>query len=382
AAPMSPRHLALLGHRLASPGATGVGRYYTELVRGVAAAMAPGDRLVVASTREAGHPTSLPIGVDHRTIPGPRKLVTLGWALARRPRVDRALGRPDLVHAMHVWAPTPTRARLVVTIHDLMPFRHPQWYGRVENWSFRRAVAYARDHADLVLTDSENEGRQLVAAGIERGRLRVVPLGVDNGFRRRPTVSERDRVCAEYGVEPGRYLVAVGAVSERKNLPVVLRALAGVDPDRLGSPGLLVIGPSWAGSERVEALVADLGLTDRVRFTGYVPGEALPVLIGAALALVHPSQDEGFGLTPLEAMAAGVPALVADAGSLREIVGDAGLVLDGADPDAWAEAIDSVATDAGRRQALVEAGQRRQSTFTWPRTAAATVAVYDELLAR
>jgi alpha-1,3-rhamnosyl/mannosyltransferase len=284
---------------------------------------------------------------------------------------------------MHAWAPTPTRAPLVVTIHDLMPFRHPGWYGRIESWSFRRAVHYARDRAAVVVTDSETEARQLVEhAGIDRSRLRVIPLGVDDTFRLRPAASEQARVCAAHGVERGRYLVAVGAVSERKNLSVVLRALASLDPAVLGHPALVVAGPRWDRSDRVEAEVDALGLADRVRFAGYVPHDELPVLVGSAAALVHPSRDEGFGLTPLEAMAAGVPALVAGSGSLPEVVGEGGALLDVDDPDAWAAAIHAVATDPACRQRLVVAGERHQARFTWERTATATLAVYDELLGR
>ena len=368
-------HVALVAHRLAARSATGVGRYYQEIIRGVAATTPR--PVVVATTREREAPGPLPDGVRHQVIPGPRKLVTLGWAAAHRPRVDRPLGRPGLVHALHAWAPVPTVAPLVVTIHDVMPLRHPDWYGRVERWSFRRAIDHAADHAALVVTDSATEAANLLAqTRLDAQRIRVVPLGVGDEFRARPALAVREAVCDRHGVRPGRYLVAVGAVSTRKNLLVVLEALARLP----GGPGLLVVGPRGHGAEAVEAQARARHLEDRVRFTGYVDREDVPVLVGSSLALVHPSRDEGFGLTPLEAMATGVPALVADRGSLPEVVGDAAVLLDADDPEAWAAAIERVADDPEHRASLIAAGTRHQAAFTWARTGAATVSLYDELL--
>lgn len=367
--------LALVAHRLAAGPTTGVGRYYQEVIRGIASAT--DHDLVVATTRERGAPARLPPSVEHRTIPGPRKLVTLGWAATGRPRVDRALRHPALVHALHAWAPVPTVAPLVVTIHDVMPLRHPGWYGRVETWSFRRAIRYAADHAAVVVTDSATEAANLVhQAGIDEARIRAIPLGVGPEFRARPPAADRATVCARYGVRPGTYLVALGAVSTRKNLAVVLEAMARAP----GRHQLLAVGPAGHGAADVEAKVAALGLEARVTFTGYVDRDDVPVLVGSAVALVHPSRDEGFGLTPLEAMAAGVPALVARRGSLAEVVGDAGVLLDPDDPDAWAAAIEQVTGDPDHRAALVRAGDERQAGYTWERTAGETVAVYRELL--
>jgi alpha-1,3-rhamnosyl/mannosyltransferase len=143
---------------------------------------------------------------------------------------------------------------------------------------------------------------------------------------------------------------------------------------------LLVAGPAGRGAAGIEAEADRLGLAGRVRFAGFVSGEDLPVLVGASLALVHPSRDEGFGITPIEAMAAGVPAITSTVGSLPEVVGDAGLLVDPDDHDGWAAAIFGVATDPERRAALVAAGHLRQARFTWRAAAEATLAVHDEVL--
>jgi alpha-1,3-rhamnosyl/mannosyltransferase len=379
-----PWRVTLLSHRLASPSATGIGRYYTEISSALAAVADPAThRYAVASTRESEQPHWLPPRLERQVVPGPRKAWAMAWALTGHPRVDRVLHDPDLVHTLHPWAPTPTRAPLVTTIHDLMPMLHPEWHGRLEGWSFRKGVAHARDHATLVITESAFVADILEAeADIPAERIRVIWGGVGEEFRARPTPAEVADVCARHGVTPGRFLIAVGTVSNRKNLPVVLRALARVDPDLLGTPALLAAGPPGVGAGAIEAEVDRLGIGGRVRFAGYVPAADLPILVGASLALVHPSRDEGFGITPIEAMAAGVPALASDAGSIPEVAGSAAVLVGPDDVDGWAAAITSSATDPDRRAALVAAGQERQDRFRWASSAAATMAVHDEVLGR
>jgi glycosyltransferase involved in cell wall biosynthesis len=372
--------IALVAHRIASPAATGIGRYYVEMASSLATAGLPHD-YTIAAPRERDDPTWLPPGLSRTVIPGPRKALAMAWALVGRPHLDGALGRPDLVHALHPYTATPTRAPLVTTIHDLMPVQHRSWYPRRESWLFGRGVAHARDHARLVIADAEHGAAQLVAeAGIERSRIRVVHLAAGEEFRARPDEATVASVCARHGVEPGRYVIAVGQITTRKNPTVVLRALARLDPALLGTPGLLLAGPSGVGAAEIQAEVDRLGLGASVRFGGYVPREDLPTLVGGSLALVHPSRDEGFGFTPLEAMAAGVPALASASGALPEVLGAAGVLLDPDDPDAWAAAITAVAEQPEHRAALVAAGTAHQERYRWDRVARETAAVHDEAL--
>jgi len=377
-----PRRIALVGHRLAQLAPTGIGRYYTEVARGLVEHADPAThQYLIASTRERAQPTWLPPGLERRSLGGPRKLRALAWGLVGWPPVDAALGDPDLVHVLQTWAPVPARAPLVATVHDLMPMLHPEWHGPLESWSFRRSVRHLADHARLLIADSAHTAALVTERlGVAPARLRVVWVGVGDEFRRVAPTAERDATCARYGVEPGRYLVCVGAVSERKNLPVVLRALARVDPGLLGDVALLAAGPPGKGAATIEAEADRLGLSARVRFAGFVPDADLPVLVGGAMALVHPSRDEGFGITPLEAMAAGVPALASAVGSVPEVAGPAAVLLDPEDAEAWAAAITDVAADPDRRAALVTAGRAHQARFTWLRTAADTLAVHDEVL--
>jgi alpha-1,3-rhamnosyl/mannosyltransferase len=376
--------VALVAHRFAAPHPTGIGRYFAEIAQGLAAVADPAThRYTIASPHEAAAPSWLAPPLRRTDLGGARKARAVAWSLLGAPRVDRRLAGADLVHVLQPWAPVPTRARLVATVHDLMPLLHPEWHGRLEAWSFRKGVRHVADHAELVIADSAHTAELVTAhLAVAADRLRVVWIGAGDEFRARPSAAVRDVTCARHGVEPGRYLIAVGAVSRRKNLTVVLQALATLDPMLLGATALLVAGPPGKGAADVEAEDDRLRLGDRVRFAGFVPDEELPVLVGASLALVHPSRDEGFGITPLEAMAAGVPAVASAVGSVPEVTGDAAVLLDPGDVDGWAGAIAALATDGAHRADLVARGSRHQARFTWRAAAEATLAVHDEVLAR
>jgi glycosyltransferase involved in cell wall biosynthesis len=379
-----PVDIALVAHRFAAPHPTGVGRYYAEIAQGLAAVADPAThRYAVASPHEAAAPPWLTPPLRGVDLGGLRKARALAWSLLRRPTIDRRAGAPDLVHVLQPWAPVPTRAPLVATVHDLMPLLHPEWYGRLEARSFRNGVRHAADQARVLIADSAHTA-QLVAEhlGVAAERLRVVWIGAGDEFRTRPSPDVRAATCARHGVEAGRFLIAVGAVSQRKNLSVVLGALAQLDPSLLGATALLVAGPPGQGAAAIEAEVEARGLRERVRFAGFVPDAELPVLVGASLALVQPSRDEGFGITPIEAMAAGVPAVASAVGSVPEVAGLAAVLLDPDDVAGWAAALDQLATDEEHRADLIARGTRHQARFTWRAAAEATLAVHDEVLGR
>jgi len=123
------------------------------------------------------------------------------------------------------------------------------------------------------------------------------------------------------------------------------------------------------GTYPIEKRLADLGLRDRVVVPGYVPSDVLETLYAGALVFVYPSLYEGFGFPPLEAMARGVPAIVSNASSLPEVVGDAAVLVDPKKPSALADAIVTLSQDVARRRELVERGRRRAAFYRWERTA-------------
>jgi glycosyltransferase involved in cell wall biosynthesis len=152
-------------------------------------------------------------------------------------------------------------------------------------------------------------------------------------------------------------------------------AVAGPRPDAL----LVLAGGEAQREEALRALIASLGLGDRVRRIGRVPEGDLDALYREAVALVLPSRYEGFGMTVLEAMSRRCPVIAADATALPEVVGDAGLLVDPDDPEPWSRAMVHLLDDPDRRRRLADAGEARARTFDWGRSARLLAGVYREL---
>ncbi|MBV9040825.1 MAG: glycosyltransferase family 4 protein [Acidimicrobiia bacterium] len=373
---MAPRVL-LVPHRLHDPFGTGIHRYGVELIRALAADDSAAEfDYAVASIDDP----DVAVGPPVVHIAPPRRVLHAAWAAAQRPPIERFAGPTDLVHVLTPAVPVATSAPFVLTVHDLLPLRFPSWYPARQRWLFKRAIRQAeRDAAAIVVPSTAVAADVADGTDIEASRVTVVPEGVDPIFSR--PVSEVDvaAVCARHRIRPGHFFLFVGAISGRKNLVTALRALAIV---RKSGPDahLVVAGPRWHDSDEFDAEARRLGLQSALRVTGFVSAADLPVLFAAALALVHPSKYEGFGLTPLEAMAAGTPVLAANTGALPEVVGDAGMLLPPDDVDAWAEAMTSVKDDDVLRRSMVERGRAWSERFTWGRAAAETAAVYRACL--
>ncbi len=303
--------------------------------------------------------------VPVRRLPVPPHVLYETWHRLRRPHVERATGPVDVIHATGVAVP-PRTAPLVVTVHDLSYLVYPEHFSRQGRRFFRQALELTRRDADLVLCSSEATRRHCEEAGLDPGRLRVVPLGADVA-----AASDEDiaRVRAAHGLERP-YVLWVGTLEPRKNLPRLLDAYARLDTEA----ELVLVGPRGWNQE--------LDPPPGARLLGFVPGDDLPPLYAGAAAFCFPSLLEGFGMPVVDAMAQGTPVVTSSGTSTEEIAGDAGLVVDPLDVDAIAGALDRVLRDPELARSLGEAGRARAATYTWERTAALTEEAYAEVAGR
>lgn len=354
-------------HRV--PG--GTARAALEQVRAVAATRRV-DQIGVAARHLRQPPESWRPVIPVRQLPFPRKVLYESWNRLRWPGVEHATGRVDLVHATGYAVPRRT-CPLVVTIHDLAWRRDPGNFTANGVQFFEGALARTRDDADLVLCPSNATRDDCSAAGIEQARLRVIPWGMAAEPASDDAVV---RARAHFGLT-GRYVLFVGTLEPRKNLPRLLQAMRQVPHDDVT---LAVVGPTGWG----DALGPDAAqLGDRVKLLGFVAPEQLPPLYRGAAVVAYPSLWEGYGLPVAEALAQGAPVVTSSGTATEElVVGGAGIAVDPYDPTAIAAAIASVLDDFDYSEQLRSAALARAAEYTWEATASQTVAAYEFAAAR
>jgi len=317
----------------------------------------------------------LPVGFERLPVSNRSRLVRI---LYEERWLPRRLEGFDLFHAPGYVAPRKLPCPAVLTIYDLVALRHPELARRTNALHYRWRLPRSAKAAARIIVPLECVARQVVDhLGVERERVRVVPLGVEAGLQP-PSQEARGRARTRYHLDHP-FILFVGNVEPKKNLPTLLRAFAALKRD--GLPHELVIaGKRGWKCRAVFRLPRELGIEASVRFLGYVEESDLAGLYGASELFVFPSLVEGFGLPPLEAMACGVPVITSDAEALLETTGDAAEHVPALDAEALAEAMRRVLGDPALRERMRAAGAARAAQFTWERTAEATRAVYREAL--
>jgi len=300
------------------------------------------------------------------------------WHRLRAPiPVEWLVGPVDLFHSPDfTLPPTRRRTRTVVTVHDLSFMRLPHCFAPALLEYLNVNVPAAIRRADLVLADSENTRRDVLELfGIPQERVLTVLCGVEERFKPIHDTEYLESIRRKYGL-PARFILSVGTLQPRKNYGTLIQALPRLrDPDI----GLVIVGGKGWLYEGIFEQIQAAALTKRVCLPGFVDDADLPALYNLAQVFVLPSLYEGFGLPPLEAMACGLPVITSNNSSLPEVVGDAGLLVDAEEVDAWVDALDRLLESATLRRTLSERGRQRAAQFTWPKAATALLAAYESL---
>jgi len=290
------------------------------------------------------------------------------WALG----VELLPHRLDLLHSPDFIPPAFGAGRTVITVHDLNFVHYPQFLTPDALRYYAGQIEWAIGRADHILADSHQTRQDLLdLLDAPPDKVTAVHLAADERFRPLPDLN-----LLRYDLEPG-YILFVGTLEPRKNIPTLLMAYRRLlDRNATGAPLVLVGRRGWLAGNIFETLER-LQLGGRVRILDDVIGvESLVQLYNGAGVLVLPSFYEGFGLPVLEAMACGTPVVAADRGSLPEIVGEAGLLIEPEDPDGLAAAIERALADDLLRADLIKKGRAQAAKFTWKETARQTLQVY------
>jgi glycosyltransferase involved in cell wall biosynthesis len=313
----------------------------------------------------------LPIGprTSTRVIRLPRLWTQLGLS------TEMLISPPDVLFVPSHVLPLITPGRSVVVVYDVghrfFPRAHtvPEWL--YVEWAVRRQVRLAT----RLITISEASKRDLVRLyGADPDRIAVAYPAVDDRFR--PATDEEIRqVRARHGLAE-RYILHLGTIKPRKNLLRLVRAFdqASLPPDTQLALG----GMTTFGGGAIERAIEQTGLGERVRRLAYVPDADLPALYSGAAAVAIVSLYEGFGMPALEALACGAPLVAGNRGSLPEIVGEAGIVVDPLDVGSISRGLERAVGDPALRDELRQAGPQRAAGFDWASAARVTRQVLEQ----
>jgi len=351
-------------------GGGGMSRYVEQLVAHTSAAK-------VGWFLLTNRPGELPLWPENAAlVRGPAVRPTVLWQLRTTPRIISALPA-DLAHYTTGRAPRSCSVPFVLTVHDLTPLDHPEWYPWRERLLVSRWLGGSIERAAAIIAVSEST-RAAIARRFPgvADRVRVIHEAAAPIFHAPPDPVRIRALRARYGLGP-RVWLHVGSLARRKNVPWLVEAYTACIRRGLAEPPQLVLaGGGGADELRVAARVRQLGLGGLVREIGRVPDTDLPDLYAAAELVALPSLHEGFGLAVVEAMASGAPVLTSRGGGLAEVAGDAAWMVDPTSVGDIAAGLYRLAEDPELRARLAAKGRAQARRFSWARAARETVAVY------
>jgi glycosyltransferase involved in cell wall biosynthesis len=362
-------------------GSAGIGRYTLQLMNGVVAADAESQYTLFYNRPEDAQ---APINLQHlpaRTIPYSEKewrFRTLLAHLLHRPQ-DSLLGQADVFHATNNVLPHLVQIRSIFTLYDLAFRLHPATHTRLNRWFLATMMPFFLRKADHVIAISKATARDAMELyNLNQEKITVIYGGITPHFR--PVTDERrqQQIRSHYSL-PHRFILFVGTLEPRKNLPNLLRAFAAANT---GEVKLVIAGKKGWFYQPIFNLVRELGIEQEVQFLGFVPDEDLPVLYSLAEVFAFPSLYEGFGLPVLEAMACGAPVITSNISSLPEVAGDAAWLVEPSDVQGMRLAIERLVNEPTLRQEFSRRGLVQSSQFSWRRAAEETLDLYRHVLGK
>lgn len=350
---------------------TGSGQYTRNLLEALAKADPTNEYLLISPG-----PAS-PISNTQYPI---SNLAKLCFEQVSFPRACRHL---DLAHVPYFASPLFPTVPTVVTIHDLIPLILPAYRGSLLVRLYTQLVAAAARKAQAIITVSQASERDIVRClHVSPERVHVTYEAAGEAFQPVEDEAQLAAIRQKYAL-PERYLLYLGGFDQRKNLSTLLRAFALLVNKQ--QQARLVIAGKLPGRDSPlfpdpRRLVRDLDIVKRVSFTDWVPEEDKPALLSGAMAFVFPSLYEGFGLPAVEALACGTPVIASNRSSLPEVVGEGGILVEPADVEALAEAMEALLVDDVLRAELQQRALTQAAKFSWKQTALETLAVYRKVV--
>ena len=288
------------------------------------------------------------------------------------------MDRIDIFHSPNYFLPTILQEKTIVTIHDLAFFKM-QLYPKAFTESLQYWTEKALRSASRIIAISENSRQDIEALGmVAPERIRVIYGGGHVVPEEEIQYERMGEVSAAFRL-PKKYILFVGVLHPRKNIPFLVRSYAKLKRDADLSHGLVLAGLKGPAAAEIEQLIHELGIASDVTITGYVEDWQLPLLYKNADIFVLPTLYEGFGLVTLEAMYYGTPVVITDCSSNREVAGKAATLVPCDDVEAMTKAIHELLIDDLLRQERIALGKQQAAKFSWQNCAIETLDLYNEV---
>lgn len=310
-------------------------------------------------------------------LPTIKPPVRIGWEQLLAPAILWQ-ARLDLLHCPVNVVPLAAPCPLIVTIHDLGFMRYPERYRPAKRRYLQTMTRFSARRAAHIITDAESGRQEIIELlKVPPTKVTAIPLAVDRVFQ--PLDAGRVAQFRQEKKLPSRFVLYIGTLEPRKNLPLLLRGFARLrqeQPAAVAGVELVLGGAKGWLYDEIFQLVRELGLEAVSHFPGYIAEEELALWYNSAECFVYPSVYEGFGLPPLEAMACGCPVITSNVSSLPEVVGQAGLTVAPQDEAGLSAALAQLLTDPIARATRREQGLAQARKFTWEETARRTLEIY------
>jgi glycosyltransferase involved in cell wall biosynthesis len=357
---------------------TGLGNYSRWLIRSLVSFYPQNSYYAYTPKVKPGNGINFPGHLMHVTTALPASnFFTSRW---RSAGIVKYLKRDqvDLYHGLSYELPAgigKSGIKSVVTVHDLIFMRFPQYFGAIDRFIYRTKIKYACRIADKIIAISERTKQDVIELlNISSDKIEVIYQGCDPAFKQASTEREKHAILEKYNL-PAEFILSVGTIEERKNLLLLIKALP-----RVVTPlKLVVIGRQTNYAKKIKQTINDFDLNDRVIFLDTVNFTDLPAIYQSAKVFVYPSRYEGFGIPVMEALCSGTPVIAATGSCLEEAGGPNSLYSDPNDERELAEKINMVLNDESLYKRMAAKGKEYSGNFDDEKLAAQMMAVYKKV---
>ncbi|RJQ33529.1 MAG: glycosyltransferase family 1 protein [Actinobacteria bacterium] len=293
--------------------------------------------------------------------------------------IEICTGKVDIFHGPNYFVPQKTKAKRVVTIHDLGFILYPDAMLGNDASYYLKKVPKLIEESDHVITISKSTKKDLIEQlGVAKEKISVTHMAAGEDFKPIDDKRRLKTTLNKYQL-PDKYLLAVATLEPRKNISTLVKALSVLKKSKKLTQKLVVVGGSGWKSDSLSKEIKEYGLEDEIIFPGFIGQEDLPFIYNACSLFLFPSIYEGFGIPLLEALSCGKPCISSNTSSMPEVAGDAAILIDPLDANSWADNIVDLLENPAKEEDLSKKALIQTQKFSWQKTAKQTLLVYKQL---